>query len=226
MPLDQLWYLRLVRFYYSYTQGPQARAAAYRELFAPQVRRFIGLRNVSLNQVLSAVETFFRSHPNPYYSVQGEPDVSSRGEVTAVRARVSAQWDEACPSEWGREYWRCQRQQPLDLRLETDAQGKIIDFAESPAPKTRFRAVQDVSGYDVPPSVCEESGSVSVELTRGAIVEATGRIVNTSCGPCEQIREFVHGGTRFWAIPSACHREYDGQSGPHLAGEDFLVPVE
>jgi hypothetical protein len=84
MPLDDSWYARLSRFYHSYGQGPRARAAAYRELFAPQVRRFIGLRNVSLNQVLSAVETYFRSHPNPYYSLEGKPEVSSHGDALST----------------------------------------------------------------------------------------------------------------------------------------------
>ena len=219
--------MRLSKLYSGYSKAPDARAAILRDLFAPQVKRFLGRADVSVEQVIAAVDQFFRTHPNPYYVLERPVETIPRADGMSVRARVSAKWEETCPEAWAQDGWICQREQLLDVRVEADAGGRIVELVESRGPRQRYRAVVDVEGYDEPHSRCEEaSGSSVIDLTKGTVVEATGSAVSgVTCGPCEGIRQFVRGDMTFWAVTNGCFRIYDEETGPHTGFEEFLELV-
>jgi hypothetical protein len=223
------WELRLLKLYSGYSKAPDARAAIVRELFAPQVRRFLGRADVSVEQVISAIHQFFRAHPNPYYVVERPIEAVPHAGGTSVRARVSAKWEETCPEVWAQEGWICHREQLLDVRIEADDEGRIVELVESRGPRRRYRTLVDVQGYDEPHSRCEEASALTpvVDIAKGAVIEATGSAVfGMTCGPCEGIRQFKQGDVTFWTVTSGCFRIYDEATGPHTGVEDFLELVQ
>jgi hypothetical protein len=223
------WELRLLKLYSGYSKAPDARAAIVRELFAPRVRRFLGRADVSVEQVVSVIHQFFRAHPNPYYLLERPVEAVPHASGTSVRARVSAKWEETCPEVWAQEGWICQREQLLDVRIEADGEGRIVELVESRGPRRKYRALVDAKGYDEPHSRCEEASALTpvVDIAKGAVIEATGSaVLGVTCGPCEGIRQFKQGDVTFWAVASGCFRIYDEATGPHTGFEDFLELVQ
>lgn len=224
------WDLRLTVFYLSYRKGAAARAAACRKFFAPRVRQFIGLRDASLDQVVRSVDTFFRNRANPMYDIEGRVEGTPNPTGSIVHARVAATWDEICPSEWADKNWTCQRQTRLDVRLEADPQGRVVAYEEISAPKDRYRVVvDDVSGFEEPHTECEDVSKLSadVDLAKGTVVEATGRVVQSLCGQCETIRQFVYEGNSYWTTASTnCVHVEVPTGGVATSGENFLIRVE
>ena len=224
------WDLRLTVFYLSYRKGAAARAAACRKFFAPRVRQFIGLRDASLDQVIRSVETFFRDRANPMYDIEGRVEETPNPTGSTVHARVAATWDEICPSEWADKNWTCQRQTRLDVRLEADPQGRVVAYEEISAPKDRYRVVaDDVSGFEEPHTECEDASkfTADVDLAKGTVVEATGRVVQSLCGQCETIRQFVYEGNPYWTTASTnCVRTAVSTGGIATSGERFLIRLQ
>ena len=221
------WDRRLWDLYGSYEKGALARAAAYHEQFAPQLRLYLGKPNVTVAQAIRLMESFFRVRPNPYYVVRGAVQTPSN---SSARALVEAKWEEACPREWAQDNFVCERRVRLKVHTEADEQGRIVEFNETAGPRFRYRVLADsVSGYESPHSGCDEShgASAAVELPNGTLVEATGRYIQSfGCGPCERLIQFQYEGSPYWAVLASCIRVYDEQTGPHTGGEDFLVEVE
>ncbi|HSC88129.1 MAG TPA: hypothetical protein VLC09_12690 [Polyangiaceae bacterium] len=216
--------------YWGYSKSPEARAAIVRERFAPRVRRFHSLRDVPVEQIIANVDRFFALHPNSRYELRRPIQVTAAGASgeTSVRARVLADWGESCPDAWAREAWLCHRDQLLDVQLEADAEGRIIELVETPGPRQRYRVLADVKGYEEPHSGCDEvDGTPVVSLSRGQLVTALGPAISGSgCGPCESLRQFEQGGVIFWALTSSCETIHDPETGPHLGGTDYLEVVE
>ena len=221
------WDKRLWALYGSYSKGIDARALAYRQLFAPQLQQYLGKRNVSVDHAVQMMESFFRVRPNPYYVIRGSVETPSK--LTA-RALVEAQWEEVCPSEWAQENFVCERRVRLKVHVEADESGRITQFDEAAGPRFQYRVVADsVSGYAIPHSNCDDTKGPSseVEVPKGAIVEATGRYVqNFGCGPCERLIQFLHEGNPYWTVQASCIRVYDEKTGPHTGGEDFLLELQ
>ena len=217
-----------MKLYSSYSKAPEARAAIVRERFAPEVRRFLGRTHLSVGQVISAIDGFFLAHPNPYYVLERPVEAVQHAHGASVRARVSAKWEEACSEAWAQDGWTCQREQLLDVRVEADAEGRIVELVETRGPRRRYRALVDVRGYDEPHSRCEDESTLSpvIVIDEGAVIEATGAaVVGITCGPCEGIRQFVQKGVTFWAVTNGCFRNYDEETGPSTGFEDFLEIV-
>jgi len=224
------WDLRLAGFYWSYREGAAARAAACRKFFAPRVRQFIELRDASLDQVIRSVDTFFRNRANPMYDIEGRVEETPNPTGSIVHARVAATWDEICPSQWADKNWTCQRQTRLDVRLEADPQGRVVAYEEKSAPKDRYRVVaDDVSGFEQPHTECEDASkfTADVDLAKGTVVEATGRVVQSLCGQCETIRQFVYEGNPYWTTASTnCVRTAVSTGGIATSGESFLIRLQ
>jgi hypothetical protein len=213
--------------YGSYEKGTPARAETYRQLFAPKLKRYLGMRDITLETAIQQMETFFRTHPRPYYVLRGPVEVSSS---TSASAPVEASWEEACPSEWAQENFTCKKRLRLNARMAMNVQGRIDDFVEAAGPKLRYRVDADsILGYATPHSGCEELHGISADVTlsKGAIVEGTGRYIESfGCGPCERLVQFLHEGEPYWTILTSCIRIYDEETGPHTGGEDFLTELD
>lgn len=221
------WDKRLWTLYASYGNGANARAAAYRQLFAPRVQRFLGLSDIPVEKAIEAMESFFRTRPQPYYVVRGKVETPSQ---SLARASVEAQWQEPCPSEWAQENFICERHSVLKVRAEADEQGRITKLEEAAGPRRKYRVDADsVPGYPEPHSSCEQqpSGAAAVELPKGTLVEATGKYIqNLGCGPCESLIQFTYKGEAYWTVLAACFRVYDEESGPHTDQKDYLILTE
>ncbi|MGC4065105.1 MAG: hypothetical protein QM784_10760 [Polyangiaceae bacterium] len=221
------WDRRLTQLYSSYSNGTRARAETYRQFFAPKLKRYLGMRDITLETAIQQMEVFFRTRSSPYYVVRGPVESPSSA---AASASVEASWDEACPSEWAQDNFVCQLRLRLNVHATADERGQIEDFVETAGPKFRYRVEADtISGYEAPHSGCEELRGISsdVDLRKGTIVQGTGRYIQSfGCGPCERLVQFLHDGAPYWTILASCIRIYDEETGPHTGGEDFLIELD
>lgn len=230
---SQFWTSRLKTLYDSYGKNEQARARTFRELFAPQVHRFITLTDIPLDEVIESVESYFGARTNPYYQLRGAAEVSSDSEgKTLAHARVSAQWTEPCKFVWAGEFMECQQRRTLNVEASADQHGRIVELVESPGPPARYRALDETLGYVEPRSHCDQqdAGEARVSVAKGDVLEATGSWVwSPVCGPTgETFGEFTAHGTRFWLLTSYSIRVFTemGPAGPAVGGDDLIELVE
>ena len=238
-PAHSPWTARLNAFYASYGQGPQARAAAYRGLFAPQLHRFITLESVSVDKAIQAAESFFKNKTSIEYKIVSDVSATPSSEGARVSTVVEGTWQTRLPDEWKDEIpesWMTEALLTniarLHVDIEADADGRVVSYAERAAPPRRFRVVAKhdaTRAFEVPHSQCEDGYDQlsAVQLPTGSVVESANRVLEVyGCGPGSQIfRRIVYQGQPYWVLERAYLRTDDGGS-PHTGAVDYLVPVD
>lgn len=242
------WAGRLRAFYGAYGRGPQARAAAYHALFAPQLTQFITMRNISVDQAIRAAELHCKGKDAIKYEVVSEVREQNTGAGSSVEAVVEASWETPLPQELSgalsgqmsgcdSEHLKLRHVRRLHVMLAADTRGRVQSYTEGPAPLPRFRVDgentetgkrEPTFASFVPTSQCEEAPGGDIELRIGAVVQFAGELIQgCSCGPGVEIfRKIQYDGESYWVVESAYFRTSDDQGNAHVGTVNYLVPVD
>jgi hypothetical protein len=223
---------RLTAFYGSLGDASQRREA-YRALFAPQLTRFIGLRNVSRERASATADAFFSTKRNLRYGLQGEPRVTREADVTHVTARVSAYYEAPVPKSWpelvpelGEATITTMAE--LEVQLDADRDGAVTSYIERDAGlHRRMRVAIKTRGYELPfVDGCWQPPSAdlaSVELPVGTLLEATHEsVLIDGCGPGTSVLHLRLHGRDWWVLLALYELMPNPNGGSSTGGTTFL----
>lgn len=234
------WTLRLQQFYAGMSGDAVARKAAYHSFFAPKVRRFIGLMDVTREQAIAAAERFLAMRRNVTYSLLGLPSVVSTGAqeqaASAVATRltytVQVRWTLPVPAAWRERVSELDdatidTDKQLTVELEANAGGEVTAYRErDSANLPHVTVVVPTRGYEIPWSPCWKTVGdelSSVELPLGTKLTSTGESVGSlGCGPASRILGLRFEGRTIWALEALYELVPNPNGGSSLGGTEFF----
>jgi hypothetical protein len=232
------WSQRLQKFYAALAKGSAARMEAYRGLFAPDVRRFIALKNVPLSRVIRASNDFFRGKKDVKYVFDpASLTVSFAGPETKITFLLNAAWSTPVPPEW--EDWVktdgwlspvIEHDPQLSVELIADETGRVVEYSERRVVR-RFRvtdAEASIPAFLEPQrAFLERPAENEVErLKAGTQVEYLDRyVLFVGAGP-DCMREVRVGGERYWVLEISYFKIYPPEGGSHTDATEYLQRIE
>lgn len=223
---------RLSEFYASLGSAVRRRRA-YLQLFAPALRRFIGLQNVTRERALATADAYFADKRDIRYALRGAPKIMLQGDVAHVAARASGYFETPVPARWAELVPELAEQTivtslDLGIELELRADGAVTSYSEHDAsPHRRMRVAVKTRGYELPfLDGCWEAPSnelASVELPVGTVLEVTGESLPVlGCGPATTVVHLRLRGLTLWVLLASYELVPNPAGGSSMGGTTFL----